>query len=142
MHKLVTIVASSVLAGALVAACGSDSKKTIAKAQYISQADAICKKYSDQADAMKTPDSSSTDQQVKDFVHQGVLLQMKSFDELRALPDPDTDAAKVKALYDKAEQRFKDLDAKSPAEIKNLPENYMDDLKNEAKALGFTRCGQ
>jgi hypothetical protein len=142
VHKLMVVAASSVIAASLVGACGSDAKKSIPKAQYITQADAICKKYSDQANALKTPDSTSTDAQIKDFIHQGVLLEMKSLGELRALPNPDTDAAKFTTLYNQVEQRFKQLDAKSVAEIKSLPGSYMDDLNQQATALGLKECGQ
>lgn len=136
------IVVSSVLAAMLVAACGRDSTRPIATAQYLSRADAICKKYGDQADALAQPGRRSTDAQVEDFIRRQVAVELKSVGELRTLPAPATGASRFAALYDKVEQRYRALAAKPATAIEQLPAGYLDDLANEAKALGFKSCGQ
>ena len=142
MRTVPVVVASSLLGAVLLAACGSDSKQAIAPAQYLSRADAICKRYGDQIDALAQPGRRRTDAQAEDFIARRVALELKSLDELRALPAPGTGASRFAALYDTMEQRYRDLGAKPAAEIERLPAGYLDDLANEAKALGFERCGQ
>ena len=127
------------IAAAMLGACGSSDSKPVARADYVKRADAICKKYNAKTKKLSAPKSAA---ELKPYIHSGVQLVLASVGELRALPKSDTDADKFASLYDAVEQRYKDLDSKSSAELEKLPSSFLDDLNSRATKLGLKECGQ
>src|SRR5947209_1425726 len=104
------LVASVMVASctALFAACGGGSS-TIARADYVKRANAICKKYNAQTKAI----APKSEAELKPAIHKGVQIIAKETAELRALPKPDSSADKYAKLYDAVDQEFATLDSKS-----------------------------
>jgi hypothetical protein len=69
----------------LAAGCGGGGEEPLSKAEFQSQANAICAKYEKQLNALGTP--SSIDE-IPDLVQQALVILNKEIDEIAALNPP------------------------------------------------------
>lgn len=119
---------------------GSDDAKTLTKAQFIKQADAICKKGA--AEIAKKSDATDTTKQAEldalvIFAAQNTLDQIA---DVRALGIPADDKAEIDRAFRTYEAFFKKLKTKPSLINDGTP----DDAKAAQKVLsayGFKECG-
>lgn len=94
----------------LAASCGG-GEEPLSKAEFQSQANAICAKYEKQLNALGTP--SSIDE-IPDLVQQALVILNKEIDEIAALNPPDelqSDFDKMIAASNKTKAAANDLSA-------------------------------
>jgi hypothetical protein len=95
----------------LAAGCGGGGEEPLSKAEFQSQANAICAKYEKQLNALGTP--SSIDE-IPDLVQQALVILNKEIDEIAALNPPDelqSDFDKMIAASNKTKAAANDLSA-------------------------------
>ena len=95
----------------LAAGCGGGGEEPLSKADFQSQANAICAKYEKQLKALGTP--SSIDE-IPDLVQQALVILNKEIDEIAALNPPDelqSDFDKMIAASNKTKAAANDLSA-------------------------------
>ena len=95
----------------LAAGCGGGGEEPLSKADFQSQANAICAKYEKQLNALGTP--SSIDE-IPDLVQQALVILNKEIDEIAALNPPDelqSDFDKMIAASNKTKAAANDLSA-------------------------------
>ena len=95
----------------LAAACGGGSDARLSKAEFQSQANAICGKYQKQLDALGTPESLD---EIPDLVDQALVILNKEIDEVAALKPPEElqgDFDKMIAASNKTKAAADDLSA-------------------------------
>ena len=93
------------------AGCGGGGEEPLSKADFQSQANAICAKYEKQLKALGTP--SSIDE-IPDLVQQALVILNKEIDEIAALNPPDelqSDFDKMIAASNKTKAAANDLSA-------------------------------
>ncbi len=107
-----TVAAMALGAGA----CGGeDSTQTLPRAEFSTQANAVCAKFEKQIDAIPTPTGGgSDDEQLKryaDYVDKVAPVTSKAHDELSALaPDDEALAKKWDAYLDQVEDGIDDIE--------------------------------
>ncbi len=153
---LVAVLCSATLAAA---GCGDDGDsssagKALTKAQYIAQADRICreveaatKTYADQVDAL--PEGSGTER-IGNILDGGLAETRKGVDRLKALQAPSEDRATVKAYFssiDKAIVVYEGLVQAVRAEDEAKAKRYarqadplFDEQRRLARQYGFKQC--
>jgi predicted nucleic acid-binding Zn-ribbon protein len=95
----------------LAAGCGGGGEEPLSKAEFQSQANAICAKYEKQLNALGAP--SSIDE-IPDLVQQALVILNKEIDEIAALNPPDeqqSDFDKLIAASNKTKAAANDLSA-------------------------------
>jgi hypothetical protein len=95
----------------LTAGCGGGAEEPLSKAEFQSQANAICAKYEKQLNALGTP--SSIDE-IPDLVQQALVILNKEIDEIAALNPPDelqSDFDKLIAASNRTKAAANDLSA-------------------------------
>ena len=95
----------------LAAGCGGGGEEPLSKAEFQSEANAICAKYEKQLNALGTP--SSIDE-IPDLVQQALVILNKEIDEIAALNPPDelqSDFDKLIAASNKTKAAANDLSA-------------------------------
>jgi hypothetical protein len=95
----------------LAASCGGGGEEPLSKAEFQSQANAICAKYEKQLNALGTP--SSIDE-IPDLVQQALVILNKEIDEIAALNPPDelqSDFDKMITASNKTKAAANDLSA-------------------------------
>jgi hypothetical protein len=95
----------------LAAGCGGGGEEPLSKAEFQSQANAICAKYEKQLNALGTP--SSIDE-IPDLVQQALVILNKEIDEIAALNPPDelqSDFDKMITASNKTKAAANDLSA-------------------------------
>lgn len=142
------------------AACGGSSssgssapaKKTIAKADYITQGDAICKDLDTKLQALTPPTSETDGKSIANYLRQGAQLTEDGVNRLDALGRPDTDAPLIDSII--AEQRDTVTKARAAAgvfdsgDVKggNAQLQAIDSTSSktnaDSKQFGFKVCGQ
>jgi hypothetical protein len=131
----------------LAAGCGGGGEEPLSKADFQSQANAICATYEKQLNALGTP--SSIDE-VPDFVQQALVILNKEIDEIAALNPPDelqSDFDKMIAASNKTKAAANDLSAAAKsgdqaAVQKALEEGNAasDEADQLAAGLGLAEC--
>jgi hypothetical protein len=101
----------------VLAACGGggDSGARLSKAEFQSQANAICDKYQKQLDTLKTPTSLD---EIPDLVDQALAILNKEVDEIAALNPPEdlqTQFDAMIAASDKTKKAADDLSTAAKA---------------------------
>ena len=129
---------------ALVAACGSKTSASTAKADFIAQADAICTSYDDLASkATKTFKHPSPRRQVAAIENRLVPLLRRESTELARLKPPAADRATIARF-------LADVNAATDAILLD-PESFVTahgatplarKAASEAAAYGFAVCGR
>lgn len=128
----------------LLAGCGGDDAPT--KAEYITKADAICKKgdAASQKDAqakLSALGSSPTKEQVASVVSEIVLPNIESqLKELRALDKPKGDGDTIDAIYDDLDAGLKRAKADPAATVASTTSPFAD-ATAKARAYGMKDCG-
>ncbi|MEA2425059.1 MAG: hypothetical protein QOH13_1469 [Thermoleophilaceae bacterium] len=135
-------VLAALVASLALAACGSSSDSKPTKAEYITKADAICKKADTEINAQAQKqfgNKAPTDAQVTTFTHDVVLPKIeKESSDLKALDKPKGDDAQLNALFaslDKSINTAKSTDG-------TLDNSTFADANTKAKAYGLKVCGQ
>jgi hypothetical protein len=127
----------------------SSGQVSAAKAAYIAKANAICQTMVDKTSALPDP---GTDPVAKANVdQQGSAITATALRQLRALPTPPGDAAKIRAIYAKIDVLLSDVSAEiaalragNQAQAQTLEARINDDTaaSNAASnAYGLTVCG-
>lgn len=134
-----SVVAALALA-VLAAGCGGSSDKPLSHADFISQADAICKKSEDQiAAAQRKLGSSPSQTQINDFVKSTVIPGIQSqLDGINGLTPPEADRTQVDAVVAAAQDGL-DQAAEDPRQINNTAFEKANKLGAE---YGFRVCAQ
>ena len=94
------------------AGCGGDDEEPLSKAEYINQADAICKKLSAEGEKQTEemfkdlgPSEEPSEEQLTSFVEDVLGPNIRrQVDELRELSPPEADEDTVDAIYDELEE--------------------------------------
>lgn len=136
----------AILTTALVAGCGGSSYKGLSKQDFITQADAICKKYDDQITAATQKVDASADQKklVDVLLNDALPAERTEVKELRKLKPPKADRTQIKQLLDSVDagtaQAEKDLKS-NPTKVFSASYDPYKDAGTKAKAYGFQTCG-
>jgi len=142
-------VAALALAGVAAGCGGGDGGgDRLTKAEYIAQADAICKAANEKIDALGEPASL---EEVAALATSAIEIQEGSLAELRALKPPEEDEATLNEAYALVEQQVEvgkkvkaaaeagDLEAIQTLIAENEP---LDDQADKIAAdYGLTECG-
>ena len=131
----------------LAAGCGGGGEEPLSKADFQSQANAICAKYEKQLKALGTP--SSIDE-IPDLVQQALVILNKEIDEIAALNPPDelqSDFDKMIAASNKTKAAANDLSAAAKsgdqAAVQKALEDgnaASDEADQLATGLGLSGC--
>ena len=126
---------------------GETSGATV-KTAYIAKADALCATYTSQFNAITEPDTFA---EVKDFLDKSIALADKLTSELKAIPQPSVDKAKLDEAFvsnDVALAKLKEAAAAAGANNQRKTVQLADeavglgDTANaKADAYGFKDCG-
>lgn len=84
----VRVCAAVAVSAALVVSACSSGTKTLSKAEFIKQADAICKSTTDQVAKLPAPSSSSSVTDIESTVQQAVNLVDPALTKIQALKGP------------------------------------------------------
>jgi len=149
ISRTTRLIASACVLALTLGACGSGGYSGLSKAEFIRQAEALCR----QANAKLaeignsfTSKSTITDLQ-KAYVNQIVPLVNAEIDQLRALKPPKADRAKVSKMLDDfstgLDQASADVKAvKSKQELASIAVPPARRTTNsESNAYGIGRCG-
>ena len=125
--------------GAVVAlgACGGGGGERLSKADYIKQADAICKAATAATDKVAAPDS---EEGLPEYVGEIAKVADKMLKDLRALNGPAADEKTVDAIYDGYDQALKMI-TDDPSALMTLTESPFTEVEKQAQAYGFEECG-
>ena len=95
------------VAGAVAAGCGGDDDEGPSKAEYVRQANAICKKFNDQVERQAQrvfagirDESELTATKARGFFEDALPHYDKQIADLRKLDPPEGDEDTVKRIYD------------------------------------------
>lgn len=133
----------------LAAACGGGDGggDRLTKAEFQSQANAICAKYQDQLDALDTPTSI---EEIPDLVDQALAILDKEIDEIAALNPPEElqgDFDKMLAASDKTKAAADDLSAAAKSGDQGAVQKALDEGNAASKEadqlagnLGLDKC--
>ena len=129
-----------------LSACG----KSISKAEYVQQADAICTTMNAQGNTL--PDPGQDPSKLLAVVQQAVPITANAVDKLRALPLPKGDEATLRSFYSKMDavvsglrQEAAALEASDLAKAQTIAGTLDTATKAAnaaANAYGLTVCGQ
>jgi hypothetical protein len=161
MRRALPLLAGIAALCVLAAGCGGGAGKRLSKAEFVTTADGICKKYNDKSNAIKpdlppTFDPTSSDATAEqldkfgDFLDASIGLFRDEVGELRDVNPPeelDGDYNKALSLLDKALNVGDDAaKAAHDADRKKLNEKLTESQKHSnaanalAKKLGLTVC--
>jgi hypothetical protein len=139
-------------------ACGGSSssapppKKTLAKADFITQGDAICKELDTKLQGLTPPTNDNDGKAIAAYLRQGAQLSEDSVNRIDGLGRPDADAPLIDTIV--AEQRDTVTKARQAADAfdkgdipgGNTQLQGIDGTSNktsaDSKQFGFTVCGQ
>ena len=133
-------VATVLVTLGLVAFAGAASAKTVDRDAYVEQADTICDRTVEQTDAIvEDLGLDPSDQDARVAGRKVLALGRTELDQLRALPAPAKDAARLAAVYRAVERGWDRVDAK-PNVLFDEPGPFAKATKL-ADAYGFEVCG-
>lgn len=156
MNKgLIAALLGVVAIAVVVAGCGSsssdDSTASLTKAQFISQANAICKKGNAEVESEfedfakkngiegnKEPTTAQEVELAETILTPNVKSQSE---ELRALGAPSGDEDEITAMLDSLDQGVEEAEADPEALIEGKAEPFKD-ASQKAQKYGLTACGQ
>jgi hypothetical protein len=139
------VAAAVMVVGMIVAAaaCGSSDDNGLSKADFITQADAICKKYNDLSIKATSGLKNPTDAELVAAIKAKIVpLLPKQEAELRALKPPKADRAVVEQFLDTLQKASDELanDTAAIVKTKGASANVAQ-VSEESAAYGFTVCG-
>ena len=140
-------VAACWVAALALAACGG-GYHGLSKAEFVSQADAICKSYDAQLTAMFGHVSAGTTLSEVQSIYQlqAIPVFLDEVQKLRKLKPPKADRAAVAKIFSDLSTGIDQLDAqvrdvKSLKELEALSPAGLKQAGTDAKAYGLTVCG-
>ncbi len=135
--------ASFVVIGAMAAGCSS-SYKGLSKADFVTQANAICTQANQDTEAYaKELPKNPTPEDVAQLFKKAVPVINHELDEIQALKPPKADRDRVKAIIDETRAEAKSFETQLEADPKKALSGT-DPLKkseDDAKAYGLSVCG-
>ena len=139
------IIAGACALALLVTACGSSggSEKTIAKADYVKQANAICAAASTDLDKVSSKiGADATEADLEKFLTDDLVPNVKGqIDKLRDLGYPEGDKATLSGILDDADQVLDDISKDPATYIKNVDKDPFVEVNKGFSAYGLTDCG-
>lgn len=143
MRNVARAAASFVVIGAMAAGCSS-SYKGLSKADFVTQANAICTQANQDTEAYaKELPKNPTPAVVAKVEKKAIPVLNHELDEIGALKPPKADRARVKAILDEARAEAKtfatQLDADPKAALSGP--DPLKKSEDDAKAYGLTVCG-
>ena len=146
MKKLLAVLVPLVVLFSVFAiGCGSSddsSDSAPTKAEYITQADAICKEPGDELQATITStigNEQPTDAEIVSFTEDEIIPSLEGqLDDLRALTPPEADADSPDDIYNALEDSINTL-KDDPAQSTNS--DAFKEANDLANAYGMTECG-
>jgi hypothetical protein len=129
--------------GLLAAGCGGGDDN-LTKAEFIQQADAICKKGNKQVDASAekifTTKQGPTKAQLQQFASETLIPNIQSqVDDVRALNEPSEDEDQVNAFLDSAQA---ELDKGKEDPLYMTSDKSFSETNKLGKQYGFKVCSQ
>jgi hypothetical protein len=131
-----------------IAACGGsdDGGGALSKADFVHQADAICKKATDAGkaavDEVLPEDSHEpTDAQLRQVIDIAVSSYRKQADQIDALHEPSSLSDDVSHMLEDLRHAADRIEDAGPKAFEADAPDYLVDAKGDAKALGFKECG-
>jgi hypothetical protein len=131
----------------LAAGCGGGGEEPLSKAEFQSQANAICAKYEKQLKAVGTPSSI---EEIPDLVEQALAILNKEIDEIAALNPPEdlqSDFDKMIAASNKTKAAADDLSAAAKSGDQAAVQQALEDGNAASKeadqladGLGLSEC--
>jgi hypothetical protein len=144
---LIAFLSAAVALALVAAGCGSSSKSSISKAEFVKKGNAICANGSKEIDAAgkrifgTNPNVKPSADQIRKFASTVLLPSVeKQVKALRALGAPKGDEAKVKAILDAADQGI-EKGKKDPASLASNGAGPFAKANSLAKAYGLPACG-
>lgn len=146
MSKAICVLVLLAL-GVVVAGCGgsapadtSAAEMGITKADFIAQADAICKAGDDKIG--EAAGMNATKKGQDEFVKNTIVPTIQSeLDQVRALPVPAGDEDQVKAILDSGQDGLSEVQ-QDPSLLMDNKTNPLDDSSKLAAQYGLKVCGQ
>jgi hypothetical protein len=134
---------ATVAAGTLLTACGGDDDE-LTKAQFIQQADAICKKGNQRIDAAAEQVFSSGKEpskaQLEQFASETLIPDIqRQVDDVRALDEPSDDEDQVNAFLDSAQA---ELDKGKQDPLYMTTDESFQKTNQLGQQYGFKICSQ
>jgi hypothetical protein len=131
----------------LAAGCGGGGEEPLSKAEFQSQANAICAKYEKQLKALGTPSSI---EEIPDLVEQALAVLNKEIDEIAALNPPEdlqSDFDKMIAASNETKAAADDLSAAAKSGDQAAVQQALEDGNAASKeadqlaaGLGLSEC--
>ncbi|HXW59851.1 MAG TPA: hypothetical protein VEJ23_10285 [Solirubrobacteraceae bacterium] len=135
------LVAAAALVAVAVAACGSSSKPTITKAEYVQKANAICVQgNAKQRAAVASLGEHPSEAQVKAFMTSTLVPNIQAqIDQVRALGAPSGEAATVSHMLALAQEDL-DKTKSNPAVFTSESSHPFANFAAVAHPYGLTAC--
>jgi hypothetical protein len=136
------LLSATAAACILIAGCGDGGNDHLAKAEFLTKGNAICKKGTAQISAASekafASPSQPTKQETAAFAKQTLVPKVQSqIDQLRDLSPPKNDEAQVKAILDQAQFA---LDKVKADPLLLVQVSVFEKANNLAKDYGLTAC--
>jgi hypothetical protein len=133
---LVALVTCAVLAG-----CGSSSKPKLSKAQFLTQANAICRAGNAKTNAQgATLGAHPTQKQVVDLVEKKFVPEIQAqITSVRALAVQTADKSKLTSMLDIAQSDLDNVKA-NPAALLSTSTSPFHNFAVQARPYGLTEC--
>jgi FtsZ-interacting cell division protein ZipA len=151
---LIVVFVGAVAIAAIVAGCGSsdDSASSLTKAQFIAQADAICKagnaEIESEAEAFEKKNNIDENEEPstaqKAEVSETILVPnvTNQAEEIRDLAAPSGDEDEISAMLDSLDEGVEEVEANPQAPFESKQPNPFGPANKIAEEYGLKVCGQ
>jgi hypothetical protein len=140
-----TLATGAVLLIGAAGCGGGDDDKSLSRAEYLKQGNAICKKGNAEIDAAGRKVANGgrpTPAQIKAFATGTLIPNVEAqIKDLRALKAPKEDADKFSALYDEADAALERIKGNPALVAADGPADPFFAVNKKASAYGLTECG-
>ena len=145
MSKRITALAAVVALAVIAAGCGDSGEEALTKAEFVKQADAICKEHDKQVqvdfqsyiEESKTPPKDEGAKLIETVFFPNIESEIE---ELRELVPPEGDEDQVTEMLDATEAGLEKAETE-PDRILTLEANPFGDAKQLATDYGLKVCG-
>jgi hypothetical protein len=141
LRKAPILLVPALLAGTLLAGCGGDDSPS--KADYVKDANAICKKTNDEINTAAKKEFGNqrpSQKQTTNFINETAIPGVEDeLSQLRDLDAPSGDEDTVNAIYDAAEEGLNKAKQDPSLLVQNNPPAF-DKANKLAKDYGLTVC--
>jgi hypothetical protein len=143
VSKLILAVCALLATGLLAAGCGGDDDE-LTKAEFIEQADAICKQGNKQVDAAAekifTANQQPSKAELEQFASETLIPNIqRQVDEVRALDEPSEDEDQVNEFLDSAQS---ELDKGEQDPLYMTSQESFSKTNELGQQYGFKVCSQ